>query len=59
MGELSQAMAEVKIFDTHEHISPPEIASGYDLCDLIVNSYMGADILSRMFCRSFPDRRLL
>jgi hypothetical protein len=54
MGELSQAMAEVKIFDTHEHISPPEIASGYDLFDLIVNSYMGADVVSANVLPELP-----
>ncbi len=46
MSELADALARVRVFDTHEHISPPEIKRGYDFFDLLINSYAGADIVS-------------
>jgi len=43
---LSGLLAKELIVDTHEHISPPQVASGYDLYDLIMNSYVAADVVS-------------
>jgi len=56
MGGLADTVAQVKIFDTHEHISPPEIRSRYDLFDLIVNSYVGADVLSADILPELPTK---